>query len=122
MLSGGRSSPSMPINVLDSQQGNTGDFSHIFIPLHLTCTKNGKGHILTVVSNMHYFNCLCYEMVQHKLNQELTKIIQASYVTHCKIKSNIYNSGIIHSRYKKKGFTDKILTAKRSVSSSSTAS
>lgn len=57
---------------------------------------------------MQYFNCLSYEMVQHKQNGELSDIIQASYVTHCKIKSKfIYNSGIIHLRYKKKGLLTK---------------
>ena len=41
--------------------------------------------ILTLMSNMLYFNCLSYEMVQHKLNWELSNITEAIYVTHCKI-------------------------------------
>ena len=75
----------------------------IFTHFHSTTLHLYK-KMVTAVSNMQYFNCLSYEMVQHKLNGELTNIIQACYVTHCKIKSNIYNSGIIHLRYKKKGF------------------
>ena len=44
---------------------------HLYIKIFHT--KNGKGHILTLMSdNLPYFNCLSYEMVQHKLNQELT--------------------------------------------------
>ena len=71
---------------------------------------------------MLYFNCLSYEMVQHKLNQELTNI-EPSYVAHYKItlKKYIYNPEIKDKRYMEKGFTDKILTAKRSISSSSTS-
>ena len=38
-------------------------------------TKNSKGQILTLISNNFLcFNCLSYEIVQHKLNQELTNI------------------------------------------------
>ena len=59
MLSGSRSSPFMPWNVPDSQQRNTGDFQFPNIsfdftsPIHknLPHKKNGKGHILTLMSN-----------------------------------------------------------------------
>ena len=66
MLRRSRSSPFMPQNVLDSQQQHTGDFQFSF---HYTSPvqKNSKGHILTLVSDIHYFNCLSYEMEQHKL-------------------------------------------------------
>ena len=73
-------------------------FTAIHLYIKIFHTKNGKGHILTLMSNMLYFNnCLSYEMVQHKQNQGLTNIIEPSYVAHCKIKlilKNIYNSGI----------------------------
>ena len=46
---------------------------HLYIKIKFFHTQNGKGHILTLMSNnLPYFNCLSYEMVQHKLNQELT--------------------------------------------------
>ena len=60
MLLRSRSSPFMPQNVLDSQQRHTGDFQFSF-HYTLPVQKNDKGHILTLVSDMHYFNCLSYE-------------------------------------------------------------
>jgi len=81
MLGGGRNSPFRPWNALDSQRGNTVlDFQFPNISpdtLHLYIksfpARNSKGQILTLISNNFLcFNCLSYEIVQHKLNQELT--------------------------------------------------
>ena len=58
--------------VLDFQFPNISlDTLHLYIKSFLA--KKSKGQILTLISNNFLcFNCLSYEIVQHKLNQELT--------------------------------------------------